>query len=205
MSASSNVKLLLCFSNTSKLALSIPLVECKTFANTPLKWLRFLGFIIYGHPSTSMNSPEPDYTPEIEACSYYFISIGKLHSYTLRSFLILLSFSGEPRLADVDATDNRTSNASALSTGRAHFRQKLIERDGTCVLTGDRPLNCDAYHFLPHSKGDTVCAFFLDLTSIRNKLCLQSSTCQTSSITDMKHTISWTHWMTSTALEMGFY
>ena len=173
MSASSNVKLLLCFNNTSKLALSIPLAECTHFALTPLKWLRFLGFIIYrrqGHLSTSVNGPELDYTAEIEARSYYFISNGKLHSCTLRSPLTLLTFSGEPRLADVNAIDNRTSNASELSTGRADFGQKLIERDGTCVLTGDRPFYCDACHFLPHSKGDTVRALFFDLTSIHNKL-----------------------------------
>ena len=52
-----------------------------TFTITPLEWLRFLGFAIYGRQgyiSMSMNGPELDYTAQIEAHSYYFISDGKL-------------------------------------------------------------------------------------------------------------------------------
>jgi len=48
---------------------------------TPLKWLRFLGFTIYGRQgyiSMSMNGPELDYTAQLEARSYYFIPDGKL-------------------------------------------------------------------------------------------------------------------------------
>ena len=170
MSASSNVNLLLCFNDSSIDTLSIPLAECTTFALTPLKWLRFLGFIIYGRQgylSTSTNGPELDYTVQIEARSYYFISNVELDSYRPRSVLTLLTFSGEPRFADVDAIDNRTSNASDILTGRADFRQNLIERDGPCVLTGDP--NYIACHFIPHSKGDTEC-IFLDLGSICGKL-----------------------------------
>ena len=59
---SSNVNLLLRLNNDrSELALSIPLVQCTTFATTPLKWLRFVGFVIYGRQacylSTSINGP----------------------------------------------------------------------------------------------------------------------------------------------------
>ena len=83
---SSNVELLLCFDDGSHPALSIPLARCSTFAITPLTWLRYLGFVIYGRQgrlSTSENGPELDYTARIEARSYYFISDGKLDSYTL--------------------------------------------------------------------------------------------------------------------------
>ena len=77
----SKVELLLCFDNRNEVALSIPLAQCETFANSPLKWLRFLGFAIYGRQgrlSTSMNGPELDYTAPIEARAYYFMSDGKL-------------------------------------------------------------------------------------------------------------------------------
>ena len=80
----SEVELLLCFDDRSNLALSIPLAQCETFAHSSLKWLRFLRFVIYrqqGCLSTHKNSPELDYTAQIEACSYYFISDGKLDSY----------------------------------------------------------------------------------------------------------------------------
>ena len=63
-------------------------------------------------------------------------------------------FSEEPCFADVDAIDDRTSNASELSDRRVGFRESIVERDGTCVCTGDLAENCDACHILPHSKGN---------------------------------------------------
>jgi len=77
------VRLRLTFPNEAqaKLALSIPLNKCNTFAVNPLKWLRFLGFAIYGregHLSLSRNGPDlGDYTTPIEARLYYFVSVGK--------------------------------------------------------------------------------------------------------------------------------
>lgn len=66
----------------TKLALSIPLHTCNTFAVNPLKWLRFLGFAIYGregHLSLSKDGPDlGDYAAPIEACSYFFVSEGKV-------------------------------------------------------------------------------------------------------------------------------
>jgi hypothetical protein len=76
------VKLRLSFGNVTRLALSIPLDKCDTFAINPLKWLRFLGFAIYGRQgylSTSEAGPEiDDYTAGIKARLYYFISEGKV-------------------------------------------------------------------------------------------------------------------------------
>jgi hypothetical protein len=80
----SRVRLWLSFPNVTqaKLALSIPLDKCATFAVNPLKWLRFLGFAIYGregHLSLSKDGPDlGDYTAPIEARSYYFVSEGKV-------------------------------------------------------------------------------------------------------------------------------
>jgi hypothetical protein len=76
------VRLRLSFGNVTRLALSIPLDKCSTFAINPLKWLRFLGFAIYGREgylSTSEAGPEiEDYTAGIEARLYYFISEGRV-------------------------------------------------------------------------------------------------------------------------------
>jgi hypothetical protein len=76
------VKLWLSFGNVTKLALSIPFDKCGTFAVNPLKWLRFLGYAIYGREgylSTSKAGPEIyDYTADIQARSYYFISEGEV-------------------------------------------------------------------------------------------------------------------------------
>ena len=43
-----NVRLRLSFRGVAKLALSIPHDKCVTFAVNPLKWLRYLGYTIYG-------------------------------------------------------------------------------------------------------------------------------------------------------------
>jgi hypothetical protein len=84
--ATPNVKLWLPFGDSSKLALSIPIDRATTFAVYPLKWLRFLGYAIYGREgylSISKTGPEiDDYTADIEARSYYFIAQGKLECHS---------------------------------------------------------------------------------------------------------------------------
>ena len=84
MSTTPNVQLWLSFGNVPRLyrlALSIPLDKCNTFAVYPLKWLRFLGFAIYGREGyLSISEDGPginDYTVGIEARQYYFISEGR--------------------------------------------------------------------------------------------------------------------------------
>lgn len=106
----------------TKLALSIPLHTCNTFAVNPLKWLRFLGFAIYGregHLSLSKDGPDlGDYAAPIEACSYFFVS------------------EGGPRLVDVDAADDRTSITSSFICPK-DFKINVVGRDGTCVITNE--------------------------------------------------------------------
>jgi hypothetical protein len=139
------VELWLSFNGATELALSIPLAKCRDLAVRPLKWLRFLGYAIYGQEGyLSMSDAGPpidDYAADIAAHgSYYFISEGK----------------GPPRLVDVDAMDGRTSDASELSDLRADFRDRIVDRDGTCVSTGEQASLCTACHIIPHSKGDNV-------------------------------------------------
>ena len=66
----------------TQLALSIPISKCWQLAVRPLKWIRFLGFAIYGsegYLSTSdAGPPIPDYNYRILAPRYYFISNRKL-------------------------------------------------------------------------------------------------------------------------------
>jgi hypothetical protein len=71
------VKLWLSFGNVTMLALSIPLEKCGTFALHPLKWLQFLGIVIYGQEG-HLSLPERgseinDYTAHIQDISYYFV------------------------------------------------------------------------------------------------------------------------------------
>ena len=81
--ATANVELWLTIGRDgAQLALTIPIYKCWELAVHPLKWIRFLGFAIYGREgylSTSdAGSPIEDYNGDILAPSYYFICDGKL-------------------------------------------------------------------------------------------------------------------------------
>ena len=76
------VELWFILNNISELALSIPLDKCLALSVNPLKWLRFLGYSIYGKEGyLSMSATDPpinNYSAVIAACPYYFLSEGKL-------------------------------------------------------------------------------------------------------------------------------
>jgi hypothetical protein len=46
------------------------------------------------------------------------------------------------------------------ATSQDDFRAALIQRDVTCVVTGDVGEGCDASHCLPHAKVDEVSLSF---------------------------------------------
>ena len=65
--------------------LSIPVDDCNRFALKPLRWLRFLGYTIYGnqgHISATADGPPVDYQAGVEeGALYYFTSAGTgIHS-----------------------------------------------------------------------------------------------------------------------------
>jgi hypothetical protein len=78
MATEDNVDLWILFNNAYMRALSIPIKKCTRFSVNPLKWLRFLGYVIYGqqgHISLEAGGLEvDDYESEVNPGSYYFIS-----------------------------------------------------------------------------------------------------------------------------------
>ncbi|SRR6266404_5650305 len=75
------------------------------------------------------------------------------------------------KFIDYEALNGHTSIASSESTGRNPlFRQKVMERDQFCVVTGSNQRGCDAAHLIPRSKGDAVtfvvgfCTFLLTVS-----------------------------------------
>jgi hypothetical protein len=90
----SSARLRIPIGNTTKVALTIPLDVCRSYAVNPLKWLQFLGYAICGQKgylSRSNAGPEVvDYTVDIEPRFYYFLLQGKLDCGTLKSLLMLL-------------------------------------------------------------------------------------------------------------------
>lgn len=136
--------------------LSIPVDECNRFALRPLKWLRFLGYTIYGrigHISAAPHGPPMDYQLAIEGgAHYYFISSGMFIHVGLGVLIIQI---GPPRLLDNQCINDRISSI-AESAGRAGFRAGLNNRDHTCIVSNAPNQLCEGAHILPHSKGSEV-------------------------------------------------
>ena len=88
------------------LALSIPLGAFKEYAVNSLKWLKYLGYAIYGAEgrlSTSKDGPEIDlnYDAVVEIRPYYFISESqsetcRTHTHFHDPFLLKLVLNFEP-------------------------------------------------------------------------------------------------------------
>ncbi|KAF8798393.1 hypothetical protein BYT27DRAFT_7018030, partial [Phlegmacium glaucopus] len=135
-----SIQLLLLIHGSWYSILTIPVGDFHLFTTCPLRWLTFLGYAIYGHQGklkAKVDGPELD---------DYTIEAGSLNNSL---------WIEEPRLVDVQAVKDRVSDAwSHTHTSQEDFRAALIERDGTCVVTGESAVDCDASHCLPHSKGD---------------------------------------------------
>jgi hypothetical protein len=66
-----------------------------------------------------------------------------------------------PFLLDPDAMNHRTSDASSHSTSRGNFRDKVIARDETCVMTASGIAYAEACNIIPHAKGHQVRSNYL--------------------------------------------
>jgi hypothetical protein len=158
--ANNMVEVWLEIDNTYRRALTIPFGTCTHFAFFPLAWLCHLGFTIcgtVGHISDTQNGQEIDCRPNapvIQAGIYYYITGGESYFGIIGPLSPLLL---ETRWLDVDMMNDRASYSSVRTTRRADFRQDLIDRDGTCVMSNSPPRNCQACHIVPHSRGDEVC------------------------------------------------
>lgn len=153
-----SVELWLRISDAWQPILSIPISECDRFALKPLKWLRFLGYTIYGREgdiSLARNGLPVDYERGVEGgARYYFISSG-MCSFMSWSIYVQLHFEESPQIVDVDFIDDRTTS-SQVTESRADFRDAVFQRDGTCILTNSEASFCQACHYCPHSKGSDV-------------------------------------------------
>lgn len=154
-----NVKLWLSLNDDWLPVLTIPTNEISRYTLRPLKWLRFLGFAIYGREGVLSADPDGSQPVEYDTQlaklqeNYYFSSPRTMLLYCSSPLPLTETMVDEPRLADVD---DRSSDAHSLDSSRGGFRNELLERDGTCVISGEPPCYCQAAHLLPHAKGDKV-------------------------------------------------
>ncbi|KLO18241.1 hypothetical protein SCHPADRAFT_993671 [Schizopora paradoxa] len=128
------------------IGLSIPVTEILHFTRSPLKWLRYLGYVIYGAEgqlSETAGGVAVDYqraqVDDLRA-SYYYVPDTQSAPCCL-----------------IDAVVNRThsTNSSTISEPRHNFRNTIMSRDGCCIMTGVNPLQgvIEACHIIPHMRG----------------------------------------------------
>lgn len=159
--------------NTSQRALTIPITTCLRFSVFPLTWLCYLGFTICGREGHISDSPDgseityrptgpPDNEPPvIQPGVYYYVAKGE--SYFNIPFHSFSSPMLDPLWLHADMMDDRasfdrSSFETATTSHSIHFRRDIINRDTSCVMTGETAGNCQACHIIPHSKGDEVCS-----------------------------------------------
>ena len=101
--ANNDVELWLSFDDELMHTLSIPVDDCKRFAQHPLKWLRFLGYCIYGtEGNISMSDKGPvvaSYETDVQSSCCYFIPDGEYCyalDFTLQDLLPTLFCQGTP-------------------------------------------------------------------------------------------------------------
>lgn len=81
---------------------------------------------------------------------------------TCHSPLLLEKFLLDPNLMNDRQSDRVASDASLITDNQCDFRDDVIRRDGTCVMTGSSLGDgLQACHIVPHAKGHLVCAEYL--------------------------------------------
>ena len=156
--AANRVELWLRFDDVYRPCLTIPLETCTRFATYPLAWLSHLGFCLCareGHVSNSDNGPEIEYrdSPAITPGIYHYI-IAEGASYSCIHD-IFSPLKLDPLWLE-QVMNDRSSFESAHTAHRQDFRQDIIDRDATCVVTNATQHICQACHIIPHSRGDQV-------------------------------------------------
>ncbi|KAH7886539.1 hypothetical protein F5I97DRAFT_1003754 [Phlebopus sp. FC_14] len=133
--------------NTWIHALQIPYSDIQRLCLRPLKWLRFVAFTIsgaHGDLSETQDGHPVNYENTSDlADTYYYIATEQFH------------------LVDYNALNDRVTS-SGLTPGRAGFRDIILDRDGSCVITRADNRICDAAHVIPRCKGDEYITFVVN-------------------------------------------
>ncbi|KAJ7507181.1 hypothetical protein B0H11DRAFT_1970603 [Mycena galericulata] len=151
--ANPNIRLHLQVDGRWRPFVSIPQAEFPRLTTRPLRWLRYLGWCIYGEPG------ELRATTGLLSDYYYFSS---------RS----------ARFLDINAIDALT-HSSYVSDRITSFCQDIITRDDRCIVSQSEWKNCTACHIVPHCKGDEyiacLSAHLVEIGDIRNGVLLYTA------------------------------
>src|SRR5882672_3442549 len=80
--------------------LSIPVPDCYRLSLKPLRWLRFLGYCIYGDKgdlSSTLDGPPIDYQMAVEAGAHYYFTSPSTHIPVDPGFKLII-LTEPPRL-----------------------------------------------------------------------------------------------------------
>lgn len=147
-------------------ALSIPIEEIPYYTHFPLKWLRFLGYALYGvegRLSETVGGVAVDYL-RVDGLkpSYYYVP----DTVTERQISTLFESFSTPDplyplarfcLIDVDALScSSHTTSSSIPESRKNFRSNIWDRDDRCIMTGVDDSHCSACHIIPHARGSEV-------------------------------------------------
>jgi len=124
--------------------LCIPIKDVERLSVRPFKWLRFLMYTICGAPGEISATPRGDPveydSTELADVRYYY------KPQVSQEDLIFV---------DIEGLNDRVTSTSSVMTRRSRrFRGQILQRDGSCVITGKRAERCDAAHLIPRAKGD---------------------------------------------------
>ncbi|KAH9036197.1 hypothetical protein EDB85DRAFT_2288402 [Lactarius pseudohatsudake] len=120
--------------------LSIPLADVQRLAIRPFKWLRYVMYSICGARGdlyATLDGPPVDYdsTALADDAMYYYKPSGEC------------VFVDYKDLHDQVTTTSQTDD-------RYDFRQDVVRRDKSCVITTQEHRICDAAHLISWNKGD---------------------------------------------------
>ncbi len=141
--------------------LRIPIKDVKRLSVRPFKWLRFVMYAICGTPGKISATPDGDEVEydrtELANVDIQYYYQGKVLFLYVDFLLTAIAASQEnPSFVDFQGLNDQVTPSNIRTERMRNFRVQIVERDGSCVITGELAEICDAAHLIPRAKGDKV-------------------------------------------------
>jgi hypothetical protein len=138
-----------CKDSCSDALLTVPVADASRYSTKPLKWIQYIMAAVAGCEGDLVIYTEDENNHKEQTLPLNLEDAAPQHRN-------LRFIPGGPiSFIDVDGL-NHLKSSQVTTSSRAGFRNDIVERDGSCVITGFREHFCDACHLIPHSKGDEV-------------------------------------------------
>ena len=135
---------------SSQALLTIPVTDASQYSTKPLKWIRYIMAAVVGCKGELMTYTEDENGHEGHA----HLPLNLEDAAPQHRKLCFIP-EGPMNFVDVDGL-NHLKSSQVTTPSRVGFRDNIVERDGSSVVTGLEQEFCDACHLIPHSKGNEV-------------------------------------------------